>query len=80
MADDNNDTSFEVLENSCRRTLHQLTVRAESCAEGNVDAARDMASAETEGSGVKEQSFVQVQCLLGPKPKNEVNLVFFFFF
>lgn len=46
MADDNNDTSSEVLEDSCCRTLHQIPVRAERCTEGNVDAARNMASAE----------------------------------
>ena len=51
MADDHNDPSSVALEDSGRRTLHQLTVRAEGCAEGNVDAARNMASVEAGGSG-----------------------------
>lgn len=60
MADDSNDMSSEVLEDSCCRTLQQLSIRAECCGEGNVDAARNMASAEAGGSGVKDFIFEQV--------------------
>lgn len=60
MANDHDDTSFVVLEDPCCRTLHKLTVRAERCAEGNVDAARNVAFAEAGVSRVKEHSFEQV--------------------
>lgn len=55
VADDYNDTSSVVLEDTCCRTLHQLPIRAEHCVEGNVDAARNMASAEAGGGEVKEK-------------------------
>lgn len=80
MANDHDDPSSVVLEDSCCRTCHKLTVRAERRAEGNVDAARNMASVEAGDSGVKEHSFEQVWHLPGTKDREEVNLVFFFFF
>lgn len=54
MANHHNDTSSVALEDSSRGTLHQLAVRAECCVEGNVDAARNVASVETGGCHVKE--------------------------
>lgn len=46
MADDHDDAPPVVLEGPSCRTLHQLTVRAKHRAEGNVDAAGYVASAE----------------------------------
>lgn len=68
VANDHNDTPFVVLD-SCRRTLHKFTIRTERCAEGNVDAARNMASAEAGVSGVKEHNFKKVQYLPGTRAK-----------
>lgn len=53
MADDHDDTAPVILQGSCGRTLHQLPIRAERRAVGNVDAAGDMASAEAGHAGVK---------------------------
>lgn len=51
VANDHDDASPVVLEDSCRGTLHQLAVGAERRAEGDVDAARNVASAEAGGGG-----------------------------
>lgn len=69
MADDHDDASSVVLQDSCCRTLQQLTVRAERRAEGDVDAARNMASAEAGDGWVKEQRCQQVQHLPAIKAK-----------
>lgn len=79
MANDHDDTSSVVLEDSCCRTLHQLTVRAERCAVGNVDAARNMASAEAGDSGVKVHSFEQVRQVPGAMAKEGGKPGFLFF-
>lgn len=64
VADDHDDASSVVLQDSCCGTLQQLTVGAERRAEGDVDAARNMASAEAGDGGVKEQRCQLVQHLL----------------
>lgn len=69
VADDHDDASSVVLQDSCCRTLQQLTVRAERGAEGDVDAARNMASAEAGDGWVKEQRCQQVQHLPAIKAK-----------
>lgn len=65
MADDHDDASSVVLQDSCCRTLQQLTIGAERRAEGDVDAARNMASAEAGDGEVKDQRCQQVQHLPG---------------
>lgn len=57
MADDDDDAPFVGVQGSCSRTLHQLPVRVEHRAEGNVDAARNMTSAKAEVIWVKDQRF-----------------------
>lgn len=61
VTDDHDDPSSVVLQDSGCRTLHQLTIRVERCAEGNVDAARNVASAEAKSREVKEQSIEWVR-------------------
>ena len=56
VADDHNDTSSVVLEDTCCGTLTQLTIRTEHGVEGNADTARNVASTEAGGRGVKEYS------------------------
>lgn len=67
MANDHNDASSVVLEDARGRTLQQLTIRAECCVEGDVDAARNVASIEAGGSRIKEHSFEQILLLSGTK-------------
>lgn len=55
MANDHDDTSSVAVKDPCCRTLQKLTVRAEYRAERNVDAARNMASAEAGVSEVKKR-------------------------
>lgn len=57
VANDHDDPSLVVLQDPRRRTLHELTVGAERWAVGNIDAARDVASAEAGGGRVKERGF-----------------------
>ena len=54
MANDHDDTSFVVVQDSRRGALQKFTVRAERCAEWNADATSNMASAEARTSGVRE--------------------------
>lgn len=67
VANNHNNTSFVVLEDPCCRTLHNLTIRGECRAEGNVDAAGNVASAEAGIRKVKEHSLEQVQHLSGTR-------------
>lgn len=79
MANDHDDTSFVVLENPCCRTLHNLTIRGECCAEGNVDAAGNVASAEAGIRSVKEHGLEQVQHLSGTRALDLAEWLFFNF-
>lgn len=54
VANDHDDAAFVVVEDSRRGALQELAIGAERCAERNVDAPRNMASAEAGISGVKE--------------------------
>lgn len=54
VADDHDDAASVVVKDSRRGALQQLAVGAERRAERNVDAPRNVASAEAGDSGVKE--------------------------
>lgn len=57
VANHHDDPALVGLQDPGRRTLHNLTVWAECWAEGDVDAASDVTSAETGVGKVKECSF-----------------------
>lgn len=57
VANHHDDSPLVGLQDPGCRTLHNLTVWAERWAEGDVDAARDMTSAEAGVDKVKECSF-----------------------
>lgn len=57
VANYHDDSPLVGLQDPARRTLHDLTVWAERRAEGDVDAARDVTSAEAGVGKVKECSF-----------------------
>lgn len=57
MANHHDDSPLVGLQGSGRRTLHNLAVWAERGAEGDVDAASDVTSAEAGVGKVKECSF-----------------------